>query len=209
MHLPSLVYIGDSLLLSRCDPLDLDAAGKHLASLQDRLEMLRECQRVYGGIGIAAPQVGWRTRIFSMGFMDEDENSKARQRYPNAKHFSHQFWINPEVTPVADSGTCWFWEGCLSVPGMRGWVERPRAIHIRGWNERGERVEAQYLDGLPARVAQHELDHLDGILFPTLAVPGTLLPVQSFEDGRQNQWPESWPTPGSRKTAPGDFAFEL
>ena len=140
----------------------------------------------------------------------ESDDAAARARYPNAPEFSHQFWINPIISPVDDDddreeSSSWFWEGCLSVPGMRGWVERPDRIKISGYNERGEYL-VRLLDGLPARVAQHEYDHLDGVLFPDRAVSGTLLPVAAFEDGRQDHWPVGWPTPGSRSTQPGSFS---
>ncbi|CAB9511133.1 Peptide deformylase [Seminavis robusta] len=204
MELPGLVFIGDRELLSPCEPCDVaKISSPPNENLQEQLRMLKACQKAYGGIGIAACQVGWRTRIFCMGIDVDDE--AARARYPDAKPFPHQFWVNPSITPHMEQGTSWFWEGCLSVPGMRGWVERPNAVHMQGWNENGEPIEAE-LDGLPARVAQHEYDHLDGVLFPDRALAGTLLPVRAFEDDRQDKWPENWPTPGARKTKPGGFS---
>lgn len=204
-ELPSLVYIGDRQLLSPCDPFDLANLSPDHSGVKEQFNMLKDCQDAYGGIGIAACQVGWRTRVFCMGI--DPDNEAARSRYPEAKPFPHQFWVNPTITPHLDRGTSWFWEGCLSVPGMRGWVERPNAIHITGWDENGEPKEAD-LDGLPARVAQHEFDHLDGVLFPDRALAGTLLPVRSFDDGRQDNWPGNWPTAGARKTKPGGFSAE-
>jgi peptide deformylase len=201
-ELPPLVLIGDQALMSPCDPCNV----AQLSSFAEQLIMLKTCQQAYGGIGIAACQLGWRTRIFCMG-IDNDNNELAQKRYPDAKPFSHQFWINPTITPHFDKGTCWFWEGCLSVPGMRGWVERPKTIHIQGWNEQGDPVEAE-MDGLQARVAQHEYDHLDGVLFPKRALAGTLLPVGAFDDSRQDKWPQDWPTPGARRTKPGGFSLE-
>ena len=201
MELPPLVLIGDKFLLTPCEPCDVDKIST--AALQSQLDMLKRCQKAYGGIGIAACQVGWRTRIFSMGIDESDTAAKAR--YPDAPEFPYQIWINPTITPVLEQGKSWFWEGCLSVPGMRGWVERPNVVRIRGWNERGDAVEKE-LDGLAARVAQHEYDHLDGILFPDRALPGTLLPVPAFGDNRQDVWPDDWPTPGARKTRPGSFS---
>lgn len=201
--IPPLVLIGDRELFTPCTAYDL-ADVTHDTDLRTRLATLRECQRQYGGIGIAACQVGWRTRIFCMG-VEQDENDAARSRYPDAGSFPHQVLINPTLTPRQDRGTSWFWEGCLSVPGLRGWVERPNVVRVQGWNERGEPVEEE-LNGLAARVAQHEFDHLDGILFPDRALAGTLLPVQSFEEHGQDRWPEDWPTPGARHTKPGGFS---
>ena len=219
-QIPPLVVIGDKELLTPCPPFDLTKFDKEkVDSINDvdssssssnnnndndmsMIDMLKKCQKTYGGIGIAACQVGWRTRIFCMGIDEED--SAARARYPNAPTFPFQVWINPTITPIPEHGTSWFWEGCLSVPGMRGWVERPNCVIISGWNENGEYIKEMKLDGLPARVAQHEFDHLDGILFPQRALPGTLLPVKSFEI--QDRWPDNWPTPGSRMTNPGSFS---
>jgi len=100
--------------------------------------------------------------------------------------------------------TNWMWEGCLSVPGLRGWVERPRAVRLRGLDEHGTAREVE-LDGLAARIAQHELDHLDGILFPHRTA-GThfLVPQASME--AQDGWAEDWPSPGSRRTGLGQLS---
>ena len=98
------------------------------------------------------------------------------------------------------------WEGCLSVPGMRGWVERPQAIVLQGTNEKGQHVQVK-LDGLAARVAQHELDHLDGILFPA-RVPGTQFLVPQASMDKQDKWGADWPSPGSRRTKLGELCDE-
>jgi len=203
-ELPPLVFIGDRELMSPCEPFDLETLRSQ--DTQSKLQMLRDCQKAYGGIGIAACQVGWRARIFCMGFDDDDSAGRARERYPDAPPFRHQFWINPTIEPVQQHGTSWFWEGCLSVPGMRGWVERPNVVRIKGYDENGKALDDVELDGLPARVAQHEYDHLDGILFPSKTLQGTLLPVAAFEEGRQDLWPKNWPTVGSRRTRPGGFS---
>ena len=201
-QLPPLVVIGDRELMSPCPPFDFDASKSVGDTIGNSVDILRQCQKKYGGIGIAACQVGWRTRIFCMGIEEEDES--ARARYPDAPTFPFQVWINPTITPLLEMGTSWFWEGCLSVPGMRGWVERPNCVRISGWNEDGEYIDGMLLKGLPARVAQHEYDHLEGILFPGRSFPGTLLPVASFE--MQDRWPDNWPTPGARATNPGSFS---
>lgn len=126
-------------------------------------------------------------------------------RYPTGAEIPLQYWINPEITWSSDE-TNWMWEGCLSVPGMRGWVQRPAAVVLRGWDETGQVCEKR-LEGLAARVAQHELDHLDGILFP-LRVPGPpfLVPQASMDarDGRG----ANWPSPGSHKTRLGELCDE-
>ena len=97
-------------------------------------------------------------------------------------------------------------EGCLSVPGMRGWVERPREICMMGLNERGELGEVQFKD-LPARIAQHEFDHLDGVLFPSRVESAQLLVPQAVFDGK-GSWATDWPTPGSYRTKAGDLSLQ-
>lgn len=98
------------------------------------------------------------------------------------------------------------WEGCLSVPGMRGWVERPCEIKLSGWNESGMEIE-KHLKGLAARIAQHELDHLHGILF-THRVPGKEFLVPQASIDARDHWAKDWPTAGSYRTAIGDLCME-
>ena len=142
-QLPPLVVIGDRELMSPCPPFDFDASKSVGERNGNSIDILRQCQKKYGGIGIAACQVGWRTRIFCMGIEEEDES--ARARYPDAPTFPFQVWINPTITPILEEGMSWFWEGCLSVPGMRGWVERPNDVKICGWNEKGVLLEIKIL----------------------------------------------------------------
>ena len=123
-------------------------------------------------------------------------------RYPAAGEIPLSYWINPEITWQSDE-TNWMWEGCLSVPGMRGWVERPAAIVLQGWNQHGQAC-TQRLDGLAARVAQHELDHLNGILFP-YRVPGPEFLVPQASMQAQDEWGPDWPSPGSRNTGLGEL----
>ena len=109
------------------------------------------------GVGLAAPQIGIAQRLVVFGF----ENNP---RYPDAASVPKSVLINPVITPL-DSHSEECWEGCLSVPGMRGLV--PRFSHIRytGFNARGEAIDV-VAEGFHARVVQHECDHLDGILYP-------------------------------------------
>jgi peptide deformylase len=166
---------------------------------QEKLTMLPKTMKHYGGIGIAAPQIGWWTRVFCFGI--EGTNP----RYPNATDLELALWINPVIT-WRSTETNWMLEGCLSVPGMRGWVERPSEVKLSGWDSSGMEKE-QHLKGLAARVAQHELDHLDGILFPH-RVPeiGFLVPHASIVE--RCGWAEGWPSVGSYKTALGELCNE-
>lgn len=109
-----------------------------------------------GGMGIAAPQVGISQRFFIM-------SSHPNERYPYAPEMPITAIINPEIVWKSDEMEKG-WEGCLSVPAMRGYVPRYTSIKVRYINEQNELIETQ-LDGFLARIFQHELDHLDGKLF--------------------------------------------
>ena len=127
-------------------------------------------------------------------------------RYPAAAEMPLQAWVNPEIIWSSDESN-WMWEGCLSVPGMRGWVERPASIVLRGLDATTRQSREVRLEGLAARVAQHELDHLDGILFPH-RVPGPeFLVPQASMDAREG-WGADWPSPGSRQTGLGELCDE-
>jgi peptide deformylase len=109
------------------------------------------------GAGLAANQIGVLQRAVVFGF---EENS----RYPGRPPVPHTVLINPEITPLSRE-LVEDWEGCLSVPGMRGWVPRYERIRYAGFDAQGERIERE-ADGFHARLVQHECDHLDGVLYP-------------------------------------------
>lgn len=141
MALRNIVIKGDEILRKKCKKVDIvDDRIKMI--LGDMLETMREKR----GVGLAAPQIGIMRRMFVM----EPEPEKI------------YYFINPEI--VSESGTQACEEGCLSVPGMIGTVERPQKITIRGLNENGEDVKFEF-DDFCANIACHENDHLDGILF--------------------------------------------
>lgn len=167
---------------------------------QETLETLKRKQFDANGIGIAAPQVGWAARVLCLGISDDN-----RERYPLVSNIPFQFWINPQITHFSKD-TCWAWEGCLSVPGIRGWVNRPSAVNVCGYNQEGERIEVE-LDGFSARVMQHEIDHLDGVLFP-MRMEETKLIIPNASMENQALWPEGWPTPHARITRPGEISME-
>jgi peptide deformylase len=118
--------------------------------VDDMIETMRE----YDGIGLAAPQVHEGVRLALIGIEERNGEERSIRVLPV---------INPEVTPTTKE-TGEDWEGCLSVPRLRGRVSRPNAITVRALDRRGNKVEFD-LEGYPARVVQHELDHLDGVLF--------------------------------------------
>lgn len=109
------------------------------------------------GLGLAAPQIGVGLRV---AVVKIPENSL---RYPGAPAFPLEVYVNP-VWTVVEPEQQGFWEGCLSVPGLRGYVERPSAVRVQYWNREGESKEF-LAKGFLATVFQHEFDHLDGVLF--------------------------------------------
>jgi peptide deformylase len=116
-----------------------------------------ETMRHLDGAGLAAPQIGVSLRVVIFGF---DDNP----RYPDADSVPYTVLINPVLTPLSDE-TEEGWEGCLSVPGLRGLVPRWRRLRYTGVDQFGNRIDRS-VDGFHARVVQHECDHLDGILYP-------------------------------------------
>jgi len=109
------------------------------------------------GAGLAAPQIGVGLQVVIFGV-------KSNPRYPDAEEVPQTVLINPELTPVDDTMEDG-WEGCLSVPGLRGIVPRHAALRYVGFDETGRRID-RTVSGFHARVVQHETDHLLGILYP-------------------------------------------
>ena len=116
-----------------------------------------DTMRALNGAGLAAPQigVGLRVVIFEVA---------TNPRYPDVEPVPYTVLVNPVLTPLGEEMEEG-WEGCLSVPGLRGLVPRHRRLHYRGHDARGTSIE-RTVEGFHARVVQHEVDHLDGILYP-------------------------------------------
>ena len=125
--------------------------------LQALIADLQETMRHLDGAGLAAPQIGVDLRVVVFGF---DQNP----RYPDAEDVPFTVLINPQLTPLSEE-TEEGWEGCLSVPGLRGSVPRWRRLHYAGFTAAGQPIE-RTVEGFHARVVQHECDHLDGVLYP-------------------------------------------
>lgn len=145
--------MGDARLLQRAGELrKFDTAELHslLADMRDTMHALN-------GVGLAAPQigVGLRVVIFEVA---------GNPRYPDAEAVPQTVLINPVLTPLSDAMEEG-WEGCLSVPGMRGLVPRYTHLRYQGCDEFGAIID-RTVSGFHARVVQHECDHLDGILYP-------------------------------------------
>jgi peptide deformylase len=142
----------------RAKALAIQRAEIKSPAVQRLIDDLIETMVEYHGVGLAAPQVHVGLRVF-VGVLDarEDQSSEdERDSDPIAL-------INPEITPIGDD-IVEDWEGCLSIPDIRGRVPRAREIKVRAFDRKGERIEIRAHD-FPARVIQHETDHLDGILF--------------------------------------------
>jgi peptide deformylase len=147
-----IAEIGSPILRHKSDLIDLP--NPQIDSLiADLIATANEAN----GVGIAAPQVAKSIRLFIVA-------SRPSPRYPYAPTMEPTPMINPEI--IDQSGELVSgWEGCLSVPGVRGLVLRDRTIEVRYLTQHGDLVQ-QELTGFVARIFQHELDHLDGILFP-------------------------------------------
>ena len=126
-------------------------------ALQALLQDMRDTMVALNGAGLAAPQIGVSLRVVIFGF-------DANERYPDAPPVPMTVLINPELTAL-DAQTEDGWEGCLSVPGLRGLVPRHARLRYRGFDAQGQLIDRS-VEGFHARVVQHEVDHLDGILFP-------------------------------------------
>ena len=153
MAIRKVLRIGDPQLRRHAGAVDRFGDAALGALITDMLDTMKACD----GAGLAAPQVGVPLRVVIFGI---DNNS----RYPDAPPIPLTVLVNPEIAPVGevmDEG----WEGCLSVPGMRGLVPRYTHIRYRGLDAEGKPVDRK-ADGFHARVVQHECDHLDGILYP-------------------------------------------
>jgi peptide deformylase len=125
-----------------------------LASL---LVDMRDTMAHLNGAGLAAPQIAVPLRVVIFGVT-------ANPRYPDIEPVPDTVLINPVLTPLSSEEEGG-WEGCLSVPGMRGWVPRFSKLRYAGYDERGRRFQRD-VEGFHARVVQHEVDHLDGVLYP-------------------------------------------
>jgi peptide deformylase len=148
-----VLRMGDPRLLEVSVPVARFGSPELEALLQD----MRDTMAHLNGAGLAAPQIGVLQRVVIFGV-------QSNPRYPGMEPVPDTVLINPVLTPLSDEVEEG-WEGCLSVPGMRGLVPRWTRLRYSGFDERGQPFE-RLADGFHARVVQHEVDHLDGILYP-------------------------------------------
>lgn len=153
MTVRTVLKMGHPLLMKPSKPV----SAFDTPELQTIIHDLEDSMRHYQGVGIAAPQIGIDQQIMLFGF---DKNP----RYPNEAAVPKTILINPVVTALTEAEDE-YWEGCLSVPGIRGLVSRPTRIRYTGYTAEATLIEKS-VSGFHARVVQHEYDHLNGMLFP-------------------------------------------
>ncbi len=153
MAVRRILKMGDPLLLRVSEPVTEFNSPELEELIRDMFDTMASAT----GAGLAAPQIGVLKRIVIFGL-------EKNPRYPDAEEVPTTVLINPTVQPVGRKMEN-DWEGCLSVPGMRGLVSRYSHVRYTGFTAQGERFERE-VQGFHARVVQHECDHLDGILYP-------------------------------------------
>jgi peptide deformylase len=180
MAILKVARLGHPVLRTKAQPIPV--ADIKTPKVQQLVDDMFETMREYQGIGLAAPQVHVSLRVFVAGLRTAQQTAEMSDDI----EMPYIALINPELTLVegpAEEG----WEGCLSIPDMRGRVPRATAVKVRAYDRHGKKIEIT-ARGLPARVIQHENDHLDGVLFfdrmPTLA-------TLTFMDEYQRFWAKS------------------
>jgi peptide deformylase len=153
MAIREILKMGDPRLLRQAEPVQQFGTPEMDALIADMFETMR----AVNGAGLAAPQIGVNLQLVIFGF-------KKNLRYPDAPEVPETVLINPTLTPLGDEQEEG-WEGCLSLPGLRGVVPRWSRLRYEGVDEKGNRID-RTVEGFHARVVQHECDHLIGVLYP-------------------------------------------
>ena len=149
----TILRMGDPRLLEIARPVAEFGTAELDELIRDMFDTMIEA----GGVGLAAPQIGVGLQVVIFGF-------ERSERYPDAEPVPTTILINPLITPLSDAEQSGF-EGCLSVPGLRGEVPRFQHIRYQGFDPRGNAID-RTVEGFHARVVQHECDHLIGMLYP-------------------------------------------
>jgi peptide deformylase len=172
MSVLRIARMGEPILRRRAR----DVSPEELGSIEfrhfvdDLIETMRDAQ----GAGLAAPQVFDGRRVVAL-------EVRRNERYPDFKEFPLRILVNPTVTPLrqAEPQVVKIYEGCLSVPGLRGQVTRPADVHLSAIDLLGQPIEEDW-HGVPAAILQHEIDHLEGKLFVDRADPTTLTFIEEM-----------------------------
>lgn len=154
MPIQPILKMGDPRLLRVAQPVKQFNTPELHALLTD----LQDTMQAANGAGLAAPQIGVDLQVVIFG------SGEFNPRYPEAPVVPRTVLINPVLTPLSDDEEEG-WEGCLSVPGMRGVVPRFKRLRYQGFDEVGQPID-RTVEGFHARVVQHECDHLIGMLYP-------------------------------------------
>lgn len=176
MAIKPVLKMGEPLLLQVAQAVEQFDTPELHALIQD----MQDTMIALDGAGLAAPQIGVSLRVVIFGF-------KKNQRYPDADEVPFTILINPQLTPLSDE-MAEDWEGCLSVPGLRGKIPRYTCLRYQGHDPWGNTIDRE-VSGFHARVVQHECDHLQGILYPmrikdfrTFGFTEILFPGRSLPD---------------------------
>jgi len=148
-----ILRMGDPRLLRQAEPVSAVDTPELHALIADMFDTMHAAN----GAGLAAPQIGVNLQLVIFGFSNN-------ARYPDAPSVPETVLINPVITPLSDEMEEG-WEGCLSVPGLRGVVPRYTRLRYQGVDPYGQIIDRE-VDGFHARVVQHECDHLIGVLYP-------------------------------------------
>jgi peptide deformylase len=181
MAIREVLRMGDPCLLLKAEPVKKFDTSELHTLIQD----MEDTMKHMNGAGIAAPQISVSQRVVIFGQKEADNS--VNPRYPDADAVPFTVLINPVLTPIGtamEDG----WEGCLSVPGMRGIVPRYQRLHYAGFDQFGNKID-RIVSDFHARVVQHECDHLDGILYPMrisnlkdFGFSDVFFPNQDFQD---------------------------
>jgi peptide deformylase len=153
MSVREVLRMGHPMLRERAKPVEKLATRE----LRELIQDMKDTMASLNGAGLAAPQIGVSQRVVIFGV-------EQNPRYPDAEEVPFTVLVNPKITLLTrevEEG----WEGCLSVPGMRGVVPRYTKLRYTGFDQEGNPIDRE-AEGFHARVVQHECDHLDGILYP-------------------------------------------
>jgi peptide deformylase len=174
-----IIQCGDPVLRRAAEPVD--PADLRTARLRRLIAQMRATMEAAPGVGLAAPQVGVSLQLAVLqdsperwGHLSQEELA-ARER--DALPFT--VLVNPAVTPVGGNDLAGFYEGCLSVPGLTALVARYRVVRVEALDEHGQPIDRVF-SGWPARIVQHETDHLDGRLYLDRAEPRSLSTADNY-----------------------------